>query len=118
MTPDEFFASQPLSKQLFETVRREIEALGASSMRVSKSQIAFKRRRGFAWVWMPAQYLKREAAPLVLSVSLPRRDPSARWKQIVEPYPGRFMHHLELYGATEIDDEVRSWLRAAWELGA
>jgi hypothetical protein len=118
MTPDEFFAGQALSKQLFEAVRREVEALGESDMRVSKSQVAFRRRRGFAWVWMPGQYLKGKTAPLVLSLSLPRRDPSPRWKEIVEPYPGRFMHHLELYDITEVDEQVRGWLREAWEAGA
>jgi hypothetical protein len=118
MTPDEFFASQALSKQLFEAVRREVETLGKTSMRVTKSQVAFRRRRGFAWVWMPGQYLKRETAPLVLTLSLPQRDKSPRWKEIVEPYPGRFTHHLELYDLAEIDDEVRGWFREAWEAGA
>lgn len=117
MTPDEFFAGHAQSELLFEAVRREIDALGESSMRVSKSQIAFRRRRGFAWVWRPEQYLKRKAAPLVLSISLHRRDQSPRWKEIVEPYPGRFMHHLELYEPNDVDMQVRGWLREAWEAG-
>jgi hypothetical protein len=62
---------------------------------------------------MPGKYLRRKAAPLVPSVSLPDRDVSPRWKSIVEPAPGRFMHHLELYTIDEIDDEVRAWLWAA-----
>jgi hypothetical protein len=118
MTPDEFFAGQDLSKQLFETVRREVAALGETDMRITKSQVAFRRRRGFAWVWMPGQYLKRVAAPLVLSLSLSRRENSPRWKEIVEPYPGRFTHHLELYDTADIDEQVRNWLREAWEAGA
>jgi hypothetical protein len=118
MTLDEFFAGQEQSKQLFEAVRRLVEDLGATEIRVSKSQVAFRRRRGFAWAWKPEQFLKRKAAPLVLSVSLPRRDESPRWKQIVEPYPGRFMHHLELYETSDIDEQVRGWLWEAWEMGA
>ena len=118
MPLDKFFAGQSLSRKLFDDVHREVEALGETSMRVTKSQIAFKRRRGFAWVWMPEKYLKRKAAPLVLSLSLPRRDPSPRWKEIVESYPGRFMHHLELYDPSEIDEQVKGWLREAWEAGA
>ena len=100
MTPDEFFAGQALSKLLFDAVRREVEALGEASMRVTKSQVAFRRRRGFAWVWMPGRYLKRATAPLVLTLSLPQRDSSPRWKEIVEPYPGRFTHHLDFYEKT------------------
>jgi hypothetical protein len=38
----------------------------------------------------------------------------ARWKEIVEPTPGRFMHHLELHVETDIDDEVRRWLVEGW----
>ena len=38
-----------------------------------------------------------------------------RWKQIVEPAPGRFMHHLEPYAREELDGEVAAWLREAWE---
>lgn len=43
-----------------------------------------------------------------------RRDPSSRWKEIVEPKPGRFTHHLELNAPTAVDDEVCAWLMAAW----
>jgi Domain of unknown function (DUF5655) len=53
-------------------------------------------------------------APLVLTLSLRRRDLSPRWREIVEPAPGRFTHHLELRSTADIDDEVRSWLQEAW----
>ncbi len=113
ITLDEFFEGQELSRQLFDALRIMIEELGPVELRVTKSQIAFCRGRAFSWVWMPGKYLRRKAAPLVLSVSLPGRDDSPRWKSIVEPAPGRFMHHLELYAIDEIDDEVRAWLQAA-----
>jgi hypothetical protein len=67
---------------------------------------------------MPGTYLRGRHAPLVLTLSFRHRDPSPRWKEIVEPKPGRFTHHLELYSATDIDDEVCSWLQAAWEAAA
>jgi hypothetical protein len=114
MTPDEFFSGRELPRMLFAAVRREVEAVGAASIRVTKSQIGFRRRRGFAWVWMPGAYLRGRTAPLVLTISLPWRDASPRWKQIVEAAPGRFTHHLELYDATDVDEDVRGWLRQAW----
>jgi hypothetical protein len=113
MTLEEFFEGQELSRQLFDALRDMIEKLGPVELRVTKSQIAFRQDRAFAWAWMPGKYLRRKAAPLVLSISLPDRDASPRWKSIVEPAPGRFMHHLELYTIDEIDDEVRAWLQAA-----
>ncbi|HSJ59456.1 MAG TPA: DUF5655 domain-containing protein [Anaerolineae bacterium] len=117
-TPDEFFGDQALSKELFATIRRELELLGEVTIRVSKSQIAFRRRRTFASVWMPGRYLKGKTAPLVLTVFLPWRDGSCRWKEIVEPSPGRFTHHLELYDGADVDDQIRDWLRRAWKAAA
>jgi hypothetical protein len=87
-------------------------------VQVTKSQVAFRRRKAFAWAWRPEQYLRRRAAPLVLSVALRRRDASARWKQIVEPARGRFMHHLELYTLADVDEAVRGWVSEAWEQAA
>jgi hypothetical protein len=115
MTPEEFFNGNPLSNQLYSAIQQEVNALGNAGMRVSKSQIAFYRQRTFAWVWMPGQYLKGSAAPLVLTLSLPARDASPRWKEIVTPAPGRYTHHLELNHTTDIDAQVTGWLRLAWE---
>ncbi len=114
MTQDEFFASQPLPQTLYGLICQAVNRFGSASTRVSKSQIAFRRRRAFAWVWLPGRYLRGHAAPLVLSVALPWRDPSPRWKQVLEPTPGRYMHHLELHDPAEIDLDVERWLRQAW----
>jgi hypothetical protein len=64
---------------------------------------------------VPDRYLGRGHTPLVLSLAFDSRRDSPRWKQVVEPAPGRYMHHLELRSASEIDDEVRGWLREAWD---
>ncbi len=114
MTIDEFFSDQEPSRQLFEAVRSAIEILGPAELRVMKSGISFRRRKPFASVWMPEKYLRRKAAPLVLTIYLRHRDASPRWKQVVEPYPGRFTHHLELYSIEDIDAEVQGWLQEAW----
>jgi hypothetical protein len=114
MTLDEFFGGQEKSRQIFEAVRHTIEAIGPAELRISKSQVSFRRRRAFAWLWMPGQYLSGAVAPLVLTLSFRSRDGSPRWKAIVEPAPGRFTHHLELYSTSDIDDQVRGWLQDAW----
>jgi len=114
MTLDEFFEGYEQSRQLFDALRVRIEALGPVEMRVTKSQVAFRRNKGFAWAWVPGKYLRGKTAPLVLTLSLPGRDGSLRWKEIVEPKSGRFTHHLEIYTVDEIDEEVCAWLRAAW----
>ena len=91
-----------------------IRLAGPSAMRVSKSQIAFRRRRGFAWIWAPRQYRGPRAAPLVLSIALSRRIRSRRWKEVVEPRPGRFMHHLEVWRSRDLDSSIQRWLSEAW----
>ena len=114
MTLDEFFCGQDKSRRIFEVVRSAVEAIGPAELCISKSQISFRRHKPFAWLWMPGQYLSGETAPLVLTFSFRSRDGSPRWKEVVEPAPGRFTHHLELHSTAEIDDEVRSWLLDAW----
>jgi hypothetical protein len=115
VTLDEFFAGHEESRHLFETVRQAVADIGPADVRVTKSQIAFRQRTGFAFVWMPDMYLGKGDVPLVLTIGLRRRDDSPRWKQIVEPAPGRFTHHLELRSDADMDDEVRAWLQEAWE---
>ena len=92
-----------------------LDTVGDYEQRVTKSQVAFRRRVGFAWVWIPGKYLRGQIAPLVLTIDLPRHDGSPGWKEIVEPRPGRFTHHLELRDAEQIDGEVLGWIREAWE---
>jgi Domain of unknown function (DUF5655) len=115
MTLDELFSGRETSRRIFDALRGAVEEVGPAGMRVSKSQVAFRRRRAFAWAWVPGMYLRGDTAPLVLTLSLHRRDDSPRWKEIVEPKAGRFTHHLELRSEDEIDGEVRSWIREAWE---
>jgi hypothetical protein len=100
---------------LVERVRAICEPMGELQLRVSKSQVAFHRPRGFAWVWRPGQYLRNPKAPAVLSVALGRRDRSPRWKEVVQPSPHHWMHHLEVHALSEIDDQVVAWLREAAE---
>lgn len=112
---EQYFAGgDVLSRELFAVVRAAIDSVGPSELRVTKSQIEFRHRGGFAWVWMPAQYLRGTVAPLVLTIKLSRRDVSPRWKEVVEARPGRFIHHLELHSRADVDEEVLGWIREAW----
>jgi hypothetical protein len=118
MTLDEFFEGHSESRLLFETLYSMAHAMGPVELRLTKSQIAFHRRKAFTWIWIPGKYLRGKTAPLVLTLCFASRDASPRWKEIAEPYPGRFTHHLELYSISDIDDEVRDWLWTAWVAAA
>jgi hypothetical protein len=109
-----FFRGRPQARRLFASVARAVQSAGPSSRRVTPTQIVFEAERPFAWAWCPGRWLRGATAPLVLSIALPRRDRSPRWKEVVRPAPRRWMHHLELHDADDLDAEVRRWLIEAW----
>lgn len=114
-TPEEFFAGHGDGLAVFRAVAGAVAALGPCEVKVSKSQIAFRRRRGFAYVWRPGQYVASEV-PAVLSVALDHAVESDRFKQVAHPAAVVWMHHLELWHPSDVDDEVSEWLRKAWLL--
>jgi hypothetical protein len=115
VSPAEFFSDRPEAGEIFDAIHAAVRALGPASVRVSKSQVGFRRRRPFAAAWVPGRYLHGEHAPLVLTLFLPRRVASRRFKEVVEPSPGRFTHHLELSGVEDVDGEVHRLLKLAWD---
>ena len=56
----------------------------------------------------------RSDVPAVLSFALSRELDSPRIKQVAHPAPTVWMHHVELRGPAEVDDEIRSWLAEAY----
>jgi Domain of unknown function (DUF5655) len=115
MTPEEHFAGHPFALAVFHEVRALVDETGGGEVATTKSQVAFRRRRGFAYVWLPGRYLASPAADVVLSVVLGRPDPSPRWKEVVHPSPAHWMHHLEVTDLAQLDAEVAGWLREAAE---
>jgi len=113
VTPEQFFAGHPHSLAVFWKVQATLAQVGPLDVRVTKSQVAFRRKRGFAYLWMPGKYLDKPGAEVVLSICLGRRDDSARFKQVAHPSPRQWMHHLEVHHLDDIDDEVAGWLREA-----
>jgi hypothetical protein len=63
MTLDDYFAGHGESRRIFDALHRAIGGVGATEPRVTKSQVAFRRRRAFAWTWMPGIYLRGGHAP-------------------------------------------------------
>jgi hypothetical protein len=117
VTVDEFFAGHPFARTVFDRVREVVGELGEYELRVGRSQVAFRRSRGFAYVWIPGRYLRHPDAEVVLSVPLGRHIDSPRFKEVAHPSPAVWMHHLEVYDPAEIDDEVRGWLAEAATAG-
>jgi hypothetical protein len=115
VTPEDLFAAHPTALAVWARVREVVTTLGPVEMRTTKSQVAFRRRRGFAYLWRPAQYLRQAGEEVVLSIALGRHDASPRFKEVVHPTRAHWLHHLVIRDPREIDDEVAAWLREAAE---
>ena len=113
-TPEDFFDGFPDGLALYRAVERAIGAIGVADIAVTTSQIRFRRRTGFAYVWRPGRYLRSDV-PAVLSIALRREVASARFKEVAHPSTGVWMHHLELHDPVELDEEVRRWLAEAYD---
>jgi hypothetical protein len=122
-TPEAFFAAHPLGLAVHRWMLDVLEALAGMDagdppveigIRVTGSQVSYRRRRALAWTWLPGRWLRMPTAEVVLSISLPREDPSPRWKQVAHPTPRAWMHHLEIGSESDLDDDVAGWLAEAW----
>ncbi|MDT0164561.1 DUF5655 domain-containing protein [Actinotalea sp. AC32] len=84
--------------------------------RVTRTQVGYRRRRGFAWVWAPRRHLGRSgAAPVVVSFALGRIEASDRVKEVAHPSTHHWIHHVEVRDPSDVDAELTSWLREAWD---
>ena len=90
---------------LCRAVEQMLAVPAPPAIRATKSQVAFREARGFAYVWWPGRYVRSDV-PAVLSIALRSRIDSARFKSVVSPSPGVWMHHLELRSEADLDAEV------------
>ncbi len=111
-----FFAEHPFGLQVYRRVVELVDPLGPVTVRVSRSQLAFRRRIGFAFVWLPGMYLARPRAEVVLSIVLGHQDPDPRWKEVVQAGRKWWMHHLEIGSLDQLDDDVARWLAEAYDV--
>ena len=84
-------------------------------VKVQKTQIAFSNRHNFAFVsFLPVRKAKeRPEVYIVVTFGLGYRARSPRIDAAVEPYPGRWTHHVLLSGTGEVDDELIGWVKEA-----
>lgn len=118
MTPEEFLSDSMLGASALAAVKEMLAEFGDVEVRTTKSQIAFRRRRGFAYLWLPGMYLRAPQAEVVLSIALDRKLGSPRFKEVAHPSPHIWQHHLEIHDVADLDAEVHAWLCEAYERAA
>lgn len=113
-----FFSAEPHIIPLYQALEPLLYALGDVTRKVQKTQITFYSGKGFAYVWLPIHKVKgRPEHYFILSFSLNHQVVSPRIVESVEPYPGRWMHHLILSAQEDLDEELLEWLREAYNFG-
>jgi hypothetical protein len=113
--PEAFFAPYPHGLPLLARLRKVLQSFGPVEVNATKTQVSFRARRRFAWLWVPQMALKRGPPDVFLAFGLPYRAASRRIKESVEVRAGLWVHHLRLGSADDLDDEVQGWLRESYE---
>ena len=114
-----FFNGRSRELALYEALMKKMEAeFPESTVKVQKSQISFYGRHLFAAVSLPRSKKSFPEPSILVTIGLPYRLESPRAAVTVEPYPGRWTHHVMVGSAEEIDEELLGWIQEAAEFSA
>ena len=113
----EFFDGMLEALPLYEALKTELLARWPeTAVTIQKSQIAFRLRgRPYCRVWLPT-FRRIKGLPrhyIVITLGLRRREESPRIAQAVEPYPGRWTHHIPILSPSDLDGELFDWIAEA-----
>ena len=97
-----------------------LAAFPETQVRVQKTQITFTNPRVFACASLLRARRKTELPNpwITVTLGLPYRLESPRAAGCTEPYPGRWTTHIVIGAPEEIDGELLSWVREAYEFAA
>lgn len=110
------FGNAPETMALYQEAEDFLFSLfPAARSKGSKTQISFSGRYGFA-VLSPAtrKWKGYPEALILLTFGLGHRVEHPRIAVSVEPYPGRWTHHVPISRPEELDEQVEKWLREAY----
>lgn len=114
---DNFFYGRPEAQGLFDSIDQFIKSLGSITMQVVKTQISYADGYKFAWIWLPQTWTKkRPETSITLTFFLDRRIDDKRITEVVEPRPGKWIHHIVIQKDTDFDDIVKGWIKEAHKL--
>lgn len=109
-----FFSAHLDALPLYELLEMQImEQIPDVTVRVTKTQITFANRRGFAFVSFLPVRRPQVRSCITVSFGLGYRLQSPRIDAATEPYPNRWTHHVQVSTVGEIDGELMVWLREA-----
>ncbi len=116
MNEESFFIGHKAEFSIFSRLKAELLLrFPDMEIRIAKTQIFFYDRRMFGCVSF-ARVLKKAQMPdtyLTVTLCLPAPLDSNRVAVKVEPYPGRWTHHVIVSDGKELDKELFSWFEEA-----
>ena len=112
----ELFEDFPAAVQVTQAVQRHLATLGPVEMAATKTQVSFRHRVRFAWVWVPRQAVgPGKPDEPVVSFALRRRETAKRVKEAVNPRGDLWMHHVVVPSPRQVDAPLKAWLQEAYE---
>lgn len=113
-----FFDAHPEALPLYQVFEEKLyTSFPAVRKRVQKTQITFDNRHVFACVSFARVRRKAELPKGYMVITLGLRAPlcSERIAVKTEPYPVRWTHHIVVSKPKELDEELFSWVREAYD---
>lgn len=109
---NEHMDALPLYQRLEALILEQIPDV---RIKVSKTQIGFFNKRGFAFVsFNPCRRAKdRPETWVTVTFGLAFRVDDPRIDVATEPYPNRWTHHVTVSRAEDVDGQLLGWIREA-----
>lgn len=109
---NEHMDALPLYQRLEALILEQIPDV---RIKVSKTQIGFFNKRGFAFVsFNPCRRAKdRPETWVTVTFGLAFRVDDPRIDVATEPYPNRWTHHVTVSRAEDMDGQLLGWIREA-----
>lgn len=109
---NEHMDALPLYQRLEALILEQIPDV---RIKVSKTQIGFFNKRGFAFVsFNPCRRAKdRPETWMTVTFGLAFRADDPRIDVATEPYPNRWTHHVTVSRAEDMDGQLLGWIREA-----
>ena len=112
-----YFEGHPEELTLYEALFARLSAVvPEASVKVQKSQISFYGRHLFAAASLPVRR-KRDWPKhcLLVTFGLAQRVEHERIAVAVEPYPNRWTHHVVISSIEELDEQLLTWIKEAYD---
>ena len=109
---NEHMDALPLYQRLETLILEQIPDV---RIKVSKTQIGFFNKRGFAFVsFNPCRRAKdRPETWMTVTFGLAFRVDDPRIDVVTEPYPNRWTHHVTVSRVEDMDGQLLGWIREA-----